>query len=273
MSKQDIFEYNVQYTNDITYNEMRTIGYYILHMLTHNFKIFKNLYDKNNKIDFKSSSAVFQNAGIFYNAIQTSKAIELYSDNEFAELCLSFKNSLTMNRSFNLLANKFPDPIKCFIYFTKYLYIPVRIDISTIPEDKQKEYAKYWLSCISLLLYVRNYSIKFNTVIPTLDTYYQCLESTNTRPELIDKFKAIKLEQIQSYLTHKFDPSHKAAIFYATMMKIIYNASIEIIRKFCPNYPAVKYINPNYDGAWLSPLDYDVNNQIKQIQSCIDSIN
>jgi hypothetical protein len=57
------------------------------------------------------------------------------------------------------------------------------------------------------------------------------------------------------------------------MLKLIYNMSIEIIHKFCPNYPATKLINPNYDGTWLSPLDTDVITQIKQIQSCISGIN
>lgn len=32
-------------------------------------------------------------------------------------------------------------------------------------------------------------------------------------------------------------------------MKLIYNANIKIIRKYCPNYLAAKYINPNYDGS------------------------
>ena len=274
MSKQqDIFDYNVQYANDIVFNEMRTVGYYLLHMINHNFKMVKDLYERNSTIDFKQSSPMFQNAGLFYNAIQPSKAISIYTDQEFSNLCLFFKNSLAMNRTFNALANRFPDPIKCFIYFTKYFYIPVRIDIASIPDDKQKDFAKWWISTISLLLYVRNYSIKFGTIIPTLDTYYQCLEAISSRPELLEKFKTLTLEKIQKYLTQRFDPNNTGSIFYATMLKLIYNMSIEIIHKFCPNYPATKLINPNYDGTWLSPLDTDVISQIKQIQSCISGIN
>ena len=272
-SQQDIFGYNVQYANDIVFTEMRTIGYYILHMINHNFKMIKDLYDRNSSIDFKNNSPVFQNAGLFYNAIQASSAITIYTDQEFSNLCLFFKNSLAMNRTFNALANRFPDPIKCFIYFTKYFYIPVRMDVVSIPEDKQKDYAKWWISTISLLLYVHNYTIKFNTVIPTLDTYYQCLESVASRPEILEKFKTQTLEKLQAYLTHKFNATNTGAIFYATMMKLIYNMSIEIIRKFCPNYPATKLINPNYDGSWISPFDTDVMNQIKQIQQCISNIN
>ena len=271
--QQDIFDYNVQYTNDIVFTEMRTIGYYILHMINNNFKMVKDLYERNSTIDFKASSPVFQNAGLFYNAIQPSRAISIYTDQEFSNLCLFFKNSLAMNRSFNALANRFPDPIKCFIYFTKYFYIPVRLDVASVPEQKQKDFAKWWISTVSLLLYVHNYTIKFGTIIPTLDTYYQCLETISSRPEVLDKFKTITLEKIQSYLTHKYDPSSKGGIFYITMMKLIYNICIEIIRKFCPNYEDTKMINPNYDGAWLSPLDTDVLSQIKQIQSCINAIN
>jgi len=269
----DIFEYNIQYANDIVFTEMRTVGHYLIHMLSYNFKMVKGLYEKNSAINFKANSPVFQNAGLFFNAIQPSKAIQLYTDEEFNNLCLFFKNSLGMNRTFAALANRFPDPVKCFVYFTKYFYIPVRIDVASIPDDKLKDYAKWWLSTISLLLYVRNYSIKYGTIITTLDTYYQCLESLSSRPEILDKFKTLTLEQIQSYLTHKFNAKNIGAVFYATMLKLIYNMSIEIIHKFCPNYPAAKLINPNYDGSWLSPLDTDVIAQIKQIQNCIAGIN
>lgn len=271
-AKNDIFEYNIQYQNDITFTEMRSVGYYILRMLTFNFDTFKGLWLRNSKIDFKDGSTVFTHAGLFYNAMQVSKAVETYTDNEFYELCLTFKNSISSSRKFSFLSNKFPDPVKCFIYFTKYFYIPVRIDVSSIDENMQKEYAKLWISCVSLLLFIHNYSIKFSAVIPTLETYYQSLEATSVRPEVVAALKTLGVDKIESYLTHKYEPTHKTSIFYTTMMKLIYNASIEIIRKFCPNYPAAKSINPNYDGTWLSPLDTDVNTQIRQIQSCIDSI-
>jgi hypothetical protein len=82
------------------------------------------------------------------------------------------------------------------------------MDIASIPDDKQKDFAKWWISTISLLLYVRNYSIKFGTIIPTLDTYYQCLEAISSRPELLEKFKTLTLEKIQKYLTQRFDPNN-----------------------------------------------------------------
>ena len=44
-SQQDIFGYNVQYANDIVFTEMRTIGYYILHMINHNFQLQFNKQD------------------------------------------------------------------------------------------------------------------------------------------------------------------------------------------------------------------------------------
>ena len=273
MSNKDIFEYSVQYDNDPAFTEMKSIGYYILRMITFNFKTLQELYKRNSKIDFKDNSPVFTHAGLFYNAIQISNAVELFTDDEFYNLCLTFKNNLSTSKKFSFLSAKFPDPVKCFIYFTKYLYIPVRVDISTIPEAKQKEFAKIWISSITLLLFIKTYSIKFNTVIPTIDSYYQSIEATNTREEVVQALKNLDVGKIETYLTCKFNPNHKTAIFYATMMKLIYNASIEIIRKWCPNYPDARYINPNYDGSWLSPLDTDVNNQIKQIQKCIDGIN
>lgn len=56
-------------------------------------------------------------------------------------------------------------------------------------EDKQKEFAKLWISSIGLLPFIHTYSIKFNTVITTIDIYYQSLEATNTKPEVIQALK------------------------------------------------------------------------------------
>jgi len=272
MSNQDIFNYTVQYDNDPAFTEMKSISYYVLRMITFNFDKFLKLWKNNAKVDFRDDAPVFKHAGLFYNAIQVSNAVELFDDNTFYELCLTFKNNLSTSKKFSFLSAKFPDPIKCFIHFTKYFYIPVRIDFSSIPELKQKQFAKLWISVLGILLFAKTYSIKYASVIPTIDTYYEVIEALSSKEELIQALKTKTADTIKTFIEGKFDASHKTSIFYGTMAKLIYNMSIEIIRKWCPNYSEAKNINPSYDGSWLSPLDTDVNNQIKQIQTCNDSI-
>lgn len=268
---QDIFDFNIQYKNDIAFTQMKDVMYHILTAITANFDKFKAMIERQN-IDFKSSGSVFSNAGYFYNNAQTSPAVKPYTDEEFENICMVFRTNLLKSSKFSIIALKFEDPIKCFVYFTKYLYIPVRLDSSTLPERMQKEFARWWITCISILLTLELYTVKFNSTIPTLDLYHECMRKAFQDEVMLGKLKLQTIDKIENYLISRYDPNHKVSVFYATMAKIIYNASIEIIEKFCPNYRIVKNINPKYDGAWLSPFDSDVNDQKAHIRKCITDI-
>lgn len=269
---QDIFDFNIRYRNDIAFTHMNEVMYYVLNAITANLDKFVNLIEQQT-IDFKSSGTVFSNAGYFFNNSQISSIVKLYSDEDFMMICTTFKNQLLESNIFRSTASTLTDPIKCFIYFTKYFYIPVRVDISSFVNGLDKDFAKRWLSCVSILLNLELYTVKFNTTIPTLEVYHECLRKIfQDQVNMLNKFKLQTVSKIKGYLVARYNPDHRVSIFYATMAKLIYNASSEIITKFCPNYRTVRNINPNYDGAWISPLDTDVGEQIVKLRECSQAI-
>ena len=112
---------------------MKIIGYHLLHTIMSNVHHYKNML-KSQNINFESNNIVFTNTGFFFNHLSINTNAVIYNDSELNEICVTFQNSLKYS-IMSTIANKFDDPIDCFIYFTKYLYIPVRFDVSSIPKE------------------------------------------------------------------------------------------------------------------------------------------
>ena len=271
MAKNEIFDFTIQFQNDLIFTEIISLRYCILHAITANMDLSKNMIDRQ---DIDLINGKFANAGNFFNNALISNSIKCYTNEEFYAIASTLKADLSKSSKFAFLANKFQDPIKCFIYFTKYLIVPVRLDFNTIPEDKQYVFAKLWLTCISILIKLDSYTSKFMDAIPTLDTYHSCMNQVFAPGNnIIDALKRIDVVKIEGFITKRFDPNHKLSIFYIVMMKLIFHISVEIIKKFCPNYNICANSNPKYDGSWLSPFDLDVNTQINKLEDCIIKCN
>ena len=265
---QDIFEFNMQYKNSIAFTEMKEIMTHLLYTITFNLDIFTKFIEKQ-RIKSEDSDNIINNAGDFFNISQTSEIIDLYSDNEFYELCSTFHKSISESKKIGIVARKMEDPVRAFIYFTKYMYIPVRVDVSTIPDKVLLSTAKRWLSILSILVQSTGYTGKYINIFKGLEVYHTCFKQILTNPSIRSKFKSQNIEKINSYLANSFDINHKISLFYITLTKLIYSINTEVIHKYCPNYLFVKSINPKYNGVWISPLDPDVNNQYSHIQACI----
>ena len=89
----DIFTYNVQYQNDVGYTNMQLIAYHVLHSITFNMKVYKTLIKRLN-VNFESANPVFSNAGYFYNYASINSTSLMFTDDEFMEICTTFKNSI-----------------------------------------------------------------------------------------------------------------------------------------------------------------------------------
>ena len=71
----------------------------------------------------------------------------------------------------------------------------------------------------------------------------------------IEKLKSINDNFAQITIARVYNEQNPTQIFVRIYMNIVLMASIEIMKKYCPNYPECYRINPNYDGTWLNPLD------------------
>ena len=72
-----------------------------------------------------------------------------------------------------MLVSKISDPVNLLLYFTKYLYIPVRLDFNTIPDGLKLKYLKQYIVCMCIL-FNNNYIDKYISTLPELDIYKRC---------------------------------------------------------------------------------------------------
>src|SRR5574344_1270401 len=108
---QDIFEFNMQYKNSIAFTEMKEIMTHLLYTITFNLDIFTKFIEKQ-RIKSEDSDNIINNAGDFFNISQTSEIIDLYSDNEFYELCSTFHKSISESKKIGIVARKMEDPVR-----------------------------------------------------------------------------------------------------------------------------------------------------------------
>ena len=252
---EDIFLFSVPFKNDTIFVEIKDIIYSLMYALVNNIDIVGkySLLMKTNDDSFNVS-----NAGNCYNTLFLTNNFEL-TDEEFTKISLSFRNVLNNNSKFKMLVSKIPDSINLIVFFTKYLYIPVRLDFNSIPDGLKIKYCKQYIMTLCIL-FNNNYIEKYISTLPELDIYKRCWESL-LKNNKVDENICANMKRAATYATH---------VFYNYMFNLLITISLEIIKKFCPNYYQCKEINPKYDGSWVSPLDDDVNVQISQIQGIIN---
>lgn len=273
---EDIFLFSVPFKNDTIFVEIKDIIYSLMYALVNNIDIVGkySLLMKTNDDSFNVS-----NAGNCYNTLFLTNNFEL-TDEEFTKISLSFRNVLNNNSKFKMLVSKIPDSINLIVFFTKYLYIPVRLDFNSIPDGLKIKYCKQYIMTLCIL-FNNNYIEKYISTLPELDIYKRCWESL-LKNNKIDENICANMKRAATYEVLKNNclvkpkesdaqrRGHPTHVFYNYMFNLLITISLEIIKKFCPNYYQCKEINPKYDGSWVSPLDDDVNVQISQIQGIIN---
>lgn len=265
---EDIFSNNVNFESEISFTEMKNISYYLIHSLMKNINIVVDL-SKRQTIDSTSNINPFQDAGIFYNLSLVLNSIVSITDGELAQIANTFKVDL-MNSKYKNISEKLTDPIKHLEYFTKFMYIPVRLNYNTIPQYLQLTYLKSWLTVLIILTTRSEYINKYQSVYKNIDIYKRCLEVLMNNEDTRRKMSNTTVQAIENILTTLAAQNNGLHNFIQLFSKFIFHINIEIINKFCPNFNTCQTINKKYDGIWLSPLDPDVNQQISRIKSIIN---
>jgi hypothetical protein len=263
----DIFNFTIQYKNDIVFTESREIIYSLVYSLMNNIDIVVEVFKGNNMKEL----AVY-NAGIMFNTLSITKQLQQINEEQLYKIATSFRSCIAKNKNFTMIASKITDPVQLLVYFTKYLYIPVRIDYNTIPDNLRIVHLKQYLTTL-MNLFMNSYVDKFLPIMPTLEKYKQCWEQILNAPigsKVYLKMKDVSYDVVRSNCLVKPKEEKPTHCFIYGLYQLTVNISIEIIKKFCPNYNQVKNINPKYDGTWISAIDDDVNNQIKQLNETLD---
>lgn len=253
----DIFDSLSNFATDPIFLNTKLITKHFIYSLLKNF----------NTIIRISEITIPENVtgGKLFNTLTVVNESNLVNDDELVNIANVFKASIG-NSNLKTISQKMNDPIKHFLYFTKYLYVPVRLDYKTIPEDLQIKFCKVWLTTVLLLISNSNYFMKYTSFINKIDVYKQCLGTLLTNPDTRMKLLSFSYQQIEILLSTTPSQTNNLHIFMSVLNKLVATIHEEIIQKFCPNYNSCQYINKNYDGSWISPFDSDINLQLEQIR-------
>jgi len=264
----DIFSNNVNFETDLTFMEMKNIARIFIHSITKNINI---LIELNKKQTFENTSNInpFQDAGTFYNYCQIYTSIISIGDSELAQIANTFKSTM-MNSKYRNISEKITDPLKHILYFTKYMYIPVRINYNSIPQYLQINYLKTWLTTLLLLVTKPEYINKYQSVYKNIDIYKRCLDILMSNEDTRNKLSNTPYQSIENILTTSAVANNGLHNFIQLLLKFVFHINIEIVNKFCPNFNICQTVNKNYDGSWLSPLDPDVNEQLNKFKNIIN---
>lgn len=179
------------------------------------------------------------------------------TDEQFNTIASTFKNYIDKNPSTKMsyYAKGITDPVDLMWEFCHYFFVPVRLQHETIPRMMKINSLRKWFTVAFTLPFVRNYTDKYLNAINNIQFLQAIYEKLVDDPNKIDKLKSINDDFAKISIARVYNEQNPTMIFLRICMNIVLMSSIEIMKKYCPNYPECYRINPNYDGTWLSPFD------------------
>lgn len=238
----------------------------------------KELFTRSTKLTFYTNDAgdVYQSFRMRYPTAKNGTSRCILTDREFSRIALSFSEQLKSFNKLTTFTDQFQDYTDKMWEACKCLIIPVRINAATIPAEEKERILRLWLSTAFTLplldVYNEKYAMYQDSILAVRNLNHVFL--LPTKPDEDPKLNISKLEDIGRLPVTVADVCvspvsvgrNKIDKAFRTYMYMILLASIEIIRKPCPNLKECKNINPDYDGACINMFDDHVNAQIKKIQ-------
>jgi hypothetical protein len=238
--------------------------------------------EKTKLIEQQVSSLETVDAGLIFNIYSCSenKNENFLSDEEFKLISTSF---FQCAKSLPKLSIQIPQPPKSLrgidsktitdgpdllFEFLRYFICPIRLDHSTLPSDLKYKSLKIWLVLCFTFPFIEKYNEKWGGYLNNIELLNQIKQRFIADHSKITDFKQkINCKQICDLLTPSFKTSSVSTIFIKSFLHVLLLISQEIIKKYCPCYGEVNGINPNYDGAWLSPFDSLYCLQVQKIKN------
>ena len=179
------------------------------------------------------------------------------TDEQFNLIVNTFKSYVDKNTATKMsyYAKGITDPIDLMWEFCHYFFVPVRLQHDTIPRMMKINSLRKWITVSFTLPFVRNYTDKYLNAINNIQFLQAIHEKLIDDPNKIDKLKSINDDFAKVSISRVYNEQNPTMIFIRICMHIVLMSSIEIMKKYCPNYQECYRINPNYDGTWLNPFD------------------
>lgn len=216
-------------------------------------------------------------AGTLYNGIyvthpysSNTQFTDEILDNDFKEFCIIFKSTMDqVTGPLSSISQTIDDPFMCTFDFLHFLFIPVRVDISTLSTDIKINSLRKFLTVIMFLPYMESYTERYLTAINNVE-FVQKVHSTisdiNNKSNIAEQMINMKYEFINKSLQPWYTSNNSMMIYLRVYTNIVLLICIEIMKKWCPNINECMRINPDFDGTWVNPFDTIVNEQLQVIQ-------
>lgn len=243
----------------------------LIYALIQNITTCINLYDAQKYVVDDSITA-----GTIFNGIYTthpSATNKTYTDEitdtDLTNFCIIFKNALDKDSKLGVYSKSISDPILCTFEFLHYLFIPVRMDVSTMSEELKINHLRKYLTVIMFLPYMDSYTEKYIAAINNIEflqKVHATLTNKNNSNNIAIQMKNMKIDFIFKSLLTNYTQNNSMMIYLRVYCNMVLLISIEILKKWCPNIIECMRINPNFDGSWVNPFDAIVNEQIQCLQ-------
>lgn len=239
---------------------LRILTYVFLHHLDLWIKLtrklsansFNNVYNELNQVD----------AGKVYNTLMLSQPFDNtqrfdseISDSEYEAVLNTFYSCVRKHKRLSFYCKDIVDPQECMWECTHYFFIPVRLQHNSLPKNVQANSLRKWLNVIFTLPFISQYVRKYETIIPDVTSLEEIYSKLSEDPNRVTKFTQIEAEWVYGGIAKTYNKDNGAQHFFRLFMNISLLCSVEILKKYCPNYRACYNVNPNFDGTWLNPFD------------------
>lgn len=226
---------------------------------------------KTQKYDLDSNelipSKIFNNLMLVHPLSINSTYEDEVSDNDLVKFCTLFNNYMNKHERFKLYQNTNKDPIEYTFDFLHYLFIPVRLDISSISKEIKINSLRKWLTICFVLPFSKGYTENYVNTIFKIDLLPIAFTSISEDRNKLENMMRLDIDFIaKKTISTIYGEKNSTQIFIRLFANMIYFISIDILKKYCPNISECIRINPNYDGSWLNPYDPMVNEQISSLQ-------
>jgi len=191
------------------------------------------------------------------------------TDEQFKTIVLTFNAFIARNKSLKIYNQtiEITDPIDKMWSLCHYLFVPVRLQDDTIPRNIKINSLRKWLTVAFTLPFIPNYTNKYMNAINNVQYIQMIYEKLVSDPTKIQRIKSLDVSFISKTISRTYNNNNPSQIFTRVYMNIMLMASVEIMKKYCPNYPECCVINPNYDGAWLNPVDPIYNEHLVELNN------
>lgn len=261
---------NVRFQDDPIFNNMDETLKGLSYIYFKYYKLWNKMKSRYDQLQYDVSMGKID-AGYIYNkslALGSEFDIPMQTYNIILE---SFKTYMASTKMKNYVSSDL-DAETYTWNLCHYFFVPVRLLEKTIPKHIRFDLLKRWMTTCLILPMVDPYTNKFHESIRMLQEMKQIAKGIEENPSAMDKLEAVSKPFIDSVIkTSRSNSSQNpSSTLLKTSMNIFILASIEILRKFCPNYEDCCRINPDYSGLWIDPLDSLCGIQMNKINGLCD---